>query len=170
MYSILKTYTFEAAHQLKLHRGKCRNLHGHSYNLEVEIYSSTLIESGPSTGMVMDFSSLDEIVEPIVAELDHAFISPVGQKESALCSKVYILLVEATAEHIARHIYDLIYYRLSGTNVGLKVRLWETGKCRVSYTRSEEGDNRDSQLRSGLQNPYQSLCQVLSGVREKGDN
>jgi len=32
---VTRSFTFEAAHQLPWHPGKCRDLHGHGYRLEV---------------------------------------------------------------------------------------------------------------------------------------
>jgi 6-pyruvoyl-tetrahydropterin synthase len=35
--SVTRTYTFEAAHRLARHPGKCRNLRGRSYRLDVTV-------------------------------------------------------------------------------------------------------------------------------------
>ena len=56
MWIIYKEFTFEAAHQLPHHEGKCRRLHGHSFRGRVYVMSDRLHNSGSETGMVMDFS------------------------------------------------------------------------------------------------------------------
>ena len=50
---ITKIFTFDSAHQLEDYEGKCRQLHGHTYKLEVTVKG----EMGEN-GMVFDFSIL----------------------------------------------------------------------------------------------------------------
>jgi 6-pyruvoyltetrahydropterin/6-carboxytetrahydropterin synthase len=67
--------TFAAAHFLPDHQGKCKNLHGHTYTLEVSV-SGVPGRNGPSAGMVMDFADLREKVANIViAPLDHTVLN-----------------------------------------------------------------------------------------------
>lgn len=67
---IAKEFRWEMGHRLPLHDGACRNLHGHSYRLVVEIDG----EPDPATGMVVDFQDVSAAVKPFVAELDHCFL------------------------------------------------------------------------------------------------
>jgi len=64
------------AHALYGYDGPCKNIHGHSYALEVTISGVPLNDpSHPKHGMVMDFSDLKAIVkEQIVDRLDHALL------------------------------------------------------------------------------------------------
>lgn len=68
MITISRIYTFESAHFLpRVPAGhKCGRMHGHSYELTVEV-SGTI---GPD-GWVMDFADIDAAVAPVVARLDH---------------------------------------------------------------------------------------------------
>ena len=61
-----KRFHFDAAHFLPLHRGKCANLHGHRWFLDLEL-------EGPinSEGMVIDFGLLSPYIETILSKLDH---------------------------------------------------------------------------------------------------
>lgn len=69
--------TFAAAHRLPDHEGKCQRLHGHTYGVEVTV-EGTPQQSGPSVGMVMDFSELRQRVgELIVQPLDHQLLNEV---------------------------------------------------------------------------------------------
>ena len=64
---LTKTYRFEASHVLPKHPGKCSRLHGHSWVLHVSV-------EGPinaDTGFVMDFGDISNVVQPLVARLDH---------------------------------------------------------------------------------------------------
>lgn len=73
---ITKVFTFDAAHRLQNHDGKCANLHGHTYRVEVTVEGPILDEPGsPAFGMVLDFSDLKVWwVEEIEDYLDHSTI------------------------------------------------------------------------------------------------
>lgn len=64
------------AHALYGYDGACRNIHGHSYQLEVTVAGNPLNDStNPKFGMVMDFSDLKKIVkDQITDRLDHALL------------------------------------------------------------------------------------------------
>ena len=75
MLLITKRFRFEAAHFLPFHGGKCKNLHGHSYVLEVTVAGEVKsTDSGSAqSGMVMDFSVLKSIVdENVISVFDHS--------------------------------------------------------------------------------------------------
>ena len=73
---LTKIFNFEMAHALYGYDGPCKNIHGHSYQLEVTVLG---VPKDDNThvkhGMVMDFTDLKSIVnEQIVSRLDHALI------------------------------------------------------------------------------------------------
>lgn len=71
-FTLRKRFTFEAAHVLPHHHGKCARMHGHSWVGWVEVEGDALQESGSSTGMVIDFADLTSAVDPMVeVHLDH---------------------------------------------------------------------------------------------------
>ncbi len=76
MIRLSKLFHFEMAHALFGYDGPCKNIHGHSYELEVTIAGTPLDDnSNPKYGMVMDFSDLKSIVkEQIIDRLDHALL------------------------------------------------------------------------------------------------
>ena len=76
MFYLTKIFHFEAAHALNGYDGKCRNIHGHSYELRVTVKGMPLDEPGnPKNGMVIDFHDLKQIVnQEVVEKLDHSFI------------------------------------------------------------------------------------------------
>ena len=76
MFYLTKIFHFEAAHALNGYDGKCRNIHGHSYELRVTVKGRPLNEPGnPKNGMVIDFHDLKTIVnQEVVEKLDHSFI------------------------------------------------------------------------------------------------
>lgn len=112
MLSICKRFHFDAAHFLPMHQGKCKNLHGHRWHVDVCI-SGKREEDGPQKGMIMDFGVLKEIVNPIMDEFDHRLVNDVFPKDP-------------TAENLACHFSELIEERLPLGIYLQFVRVWET--------------------------------------------
>lgn len=79
IHRICKTFKFEAAHRLPNHDGKCRNLHGHSYIVEVELEGSVEMPDtrrSPKEGMICDFGDLKRIFnERVFNRYDHTFLN-----------------------------------------------------------------------------------------------
>jgi len=73
---ITKQFSFETGHALYGYDGKCKNVHGHSYRLDVTVIGKPISDnSNVKFGMVIDFSDLKKIVkEEIVDVFDHATV------------------------------------------------------------------------------------------------
>ena len=73
---ITKQFSFEMAHALLNYDGLCRNIHGHSYKMDITLSGQPLNdETSPKNGMVMDFGDLKRLVnEEIISLLDHALV------------------------------------------------------------------------------------------------
>lgn len=73
---ITKEFTFETGHALYGYDGKCKNVHGHSYNLAVTVIGEPISDSANvKLGMVLDFGDLKSIVrEEIIDPFDHATV------------------------------------------------------------------------------------------------
>lgn len=73
---ITKQFSFEAGHALYGYDGKCKNLHGHSYHLDVTVIGTPIKDgSNVKFGMVIDFGDLKKIVkEDIIDVFDHTMI------------------------------------------------------------------------------------------------
>ena len=73
---ITKQFNFETAHALYGYDGLCKNVHGHSYKLDVTVIGSPIDDtSDKKNGMLIDFSELKKIVKKkIVSVFDHSII------------------------------------------------------------------------------------------------
>ena len=72
--TVCKEVTFDCAHMLSGHEALCKNLHGHTYKVQVSVTNEQIIE-GPSVDMVIDFKHLKEaITKSIMDKFDHAII------------------------------------------------------------------------------------------------
>lgn len=102
---ISKDFSFEAAHRLQNHDGKCRGLHGHSYRVRVTAKGKNLQDSGPGKGMLIDFSALSVWWRKIGSMLDHRVILELGDPLVAALSphvdNLFTVAWPPTAEHFA---------------------------------------------------------------------
>ena len=107
---VSRIFTFDSAHQLREYRGKCENLHGHTYRLQV-----TLDCPVGADGLAFDFVRLKEEVQgKVLDRLDHVFLNEI--------------IPQPTAEHIAIWIWkELAALPLAEITVG------ETPTCFVTY-------------------------------------
>jgi len=71
--TVVKEFRFEAAHYLPDYDGPCKNLHGHSYVLQIGFAG----EVDPKTGMVADFSKIKYGMSPVIEVLDHSLLNSV---------------------------------------------------------------------------------------------
>jgi 6-pyruvoyltetrahydropterin/6-carboxytetrahydropterin synthase len=113
---VTRSFSFEAAHELPWHAGKCKRLHGHHYRVEVTV-------EGPigDNGVVIDFDDVKGVVRAeVVDRYDHQYLND--------------FLPNPTAELVA----DDIWKRLSaaGLNV-VALRLWETPDSSVELRAGE---------------------------------
>lgn len=107
---VTRSFRFEAAHQLPWHPGRCRNLHGHGYRLEVTVEGAL-----DANGVVLDFDDLKAVVQrEVVDRYDHAFLND--------------LIDNPTAELVAADAWK----RLEAAGLApARIRLWETPNSSV---------------------------------------
>ena len=74
MYILKAEHSFDSAHFLAEYDGKCGNIHGHRWRVEIEVQSETLVKGGQLDGMVIDFGDLKKDVKEMVDSYDHALI------------------------------------------------------------------------------------------------
>lgn len=104
---IAKEFHWEMGHRLPFHE-TCRNIHGHSYRLVVEV------EGDPSeTGMVVDFGEIGCLVKPILNQLDHSFmVDPLDELMNRVLTESQLKATRvpfpSTAENIAIWIADQV--------------------------------------------------------------
>jgi 6-pyruvoyltetrahydropterin/6-carboxytetrahydropterin synthase len=98
MYTLWKSFRFEASHELRDHDGKCRRPHGHSWVFRLFVKSAVLFYEGPQRNMVLDYSHLGRVGQEIVDLLDHYHLNALP------------CLVDAagmpTSEFLARWIFE----------------------------------------------------------------
>jgi 6-pyruvoyltetrahydropterin/6-carboxytetrahydropterin synthase len=134
MIRVTKRFHFEMAHTLYEYDGLCRNIHGHSYNLEVTISGEPRNEPGhPKDGMLLDFSTLKEIVKThVVNPFDHALmissLVPEEQKQllSQTTDRFIVVDFQPTSENLVVYIASILQPLLPSGVTLFSIRLYET--------------------------------------------
>jgi|Deesub1362B_J571_1020462.scaffolds.fasta_scaffold00037_113 6-pyruvoyltetrahydropterin/6-carboxytetrahydropterin synthase len=105
---VCREFYFDAAHQVPKHPGKCSNIHGHTYKLEVCVKGEL-----NEMGMVIDFGDMKKIVKSeIIDVLDHKLINSI--------------LPNPTAENIAIWVFNKLKPKFEELGVELvSVKIWE---------------------------------------------
>jgi 6-pyruvoyltetrahydropterin/6-carboxytetrahydropterin synthase len=120
MFELQVRLTFDAAHHLREYKGKCENLHGHNWKVDIFVESDTLNKEG----MAIDFHDIKKIASNILEELDHKYLN----------EHEYFKTVNPTSENIAKYIYDCLDKEFLNVEVKLKkVSVWETDTSCASY-------------------------------------
>ena len=128
MTTVTKSVKFDAAHILTNHQGLCKNLHGHTYRVDVSV---TQPDDDPRD-MVIDFKDLKSVATSVICDrFDHAFIySTASEGESEIASVVekhgmrtVALPFRSTAENLARYFFGELKPRIPGL---MSIKVWET--------------------------------------------
>jgi len=141
MYILKSEHSFDSAHFLSEYKGKCANIHGHRWKVEVEVQSETLTKGGQLEGMVIDFGDLKRDVKSMADSYDHALIVQIGsmRDETLNCIKqdgFKVILVDfrTTAENFAKFFFKQM--KDKGYNVK-RTTVYETPNNSASYEESE---------------------------------
>ena len=137
MYTIQTKASFDSAHFLKGYDGKCSNLHGHRWTVEVELAAEELQSEGQCRGMVMDFSDVKEALRAEAKRLDHSLLIEKDSLKPATMAalkdenfKIEEFPFRPTAENFAKYFYD--FMKDKGFPVS-RVWVYETPNNRASY-------------------------------------
>ena len=126
---LTKQFSFQMAHALDGYDGKCANLHGHNYRLEVTLEGTPLDDStSPKDGMMVDFGDIRRIVEAAVIEpFDHALVlSSASPFNIGLPTKTVVLPLPPTSENLLLHFVRLLDGRFPSNARLHSLRLYET--------------------------------------------
>lgn len=146
MYSLQAEASFDAAHFLAGHPGKCHNLHGHRWKVRAEVQAASLNAAGPERGMLLDFAGLKQCLKGLAAQFDHTFIYEEGSLQpatvAALQAEGFALAsvpFRPTAEELARWFYQALQQQ--GVQPA-QVWVYETPKnCAAYYETPQEATN-----------------------------
>jgi 6-pyruvoyltetrahydropterin/6-carboxytetrahydropterin synthase len=121
MFEVSVEHTFAAGHALRNYKGKCENVHGHNYRVQVVVRGETL----DATGMLADFVELKRLLRAISEPLDHVFLNDIEPFRTE----------NPSAENIARYICEKMQQGLGQPNPVeiAEVKVWETDIQSATY-------------------------------------
>ena len=110
---------FAAAHFLREYEGKCENLHGHNWKVQLRLRADGL----NSIGMVLDFKDARAVLTDVLNRFDHKCLNELSEFKE----------VNPTTENLSRMICEEVSARLpEGVKVS-RVTCWESERCSASY-------------------------------------
>ena len=109
---------FASAHSLRGYQGKCKDLHGHTWKVEVVLKSEALNQ----IGMVADFAKLKKDLRAFLERIDHVHLNDLP----------YFKDVNPTTENLAKYIYEEFPKFSSGVKIK-KVTVWESDQASATY-------------------------------------
>jgi 6-pyruvoyltetrahydropterin/6-carboxytetrahydropterin synthase len=118
MYEVSVKQHFDAAHALRGYQGKCENLHGHRFEVEVTVRGETLNE----IGVVYDFVALKEHLSGVLGHFDHTSLNDNPPFDE----------INPSSENIARIIFQELKFRLGDSLAS--VRVWESPDACATYS------------------------------------
>ena len=125
MYEVSIRKSFSAAHTLDI-GGKCEDLHGHNFTVDITVSSQNL----DSEGLVIDFRILKEWADDILDELDHTYLNDLFHFKD----------INPSSESVARFIFDRTVEKVRDKNITVsKVTVWESNTAWATYRGAESG-------------------------------
>lgn len=119
MYELTVKGHFDAAHALRGYEGECRELHGHTWDVEVTVRGEQLDE----VGIVYDFKRLKDDLGAVLEDYDHAYLNDVAPFDE----------MNATAENLARVVFERLQRGIGDGVRVVEVAVWESPIARLSY-------------------------------------
>jgi 6-pyruvoyltetrahydropterin/6-carboxytetrahydropterin synthase len=119
MFEVSVEETFAAGHALRGYRGKCENVHGHNYRVQLTMEGQTL----DGIGLLVDFIEVKKLIHSVVDYLDHRFINDLPPFD----------VLNPSAENLAKYFYDEISAKLAPPVRVRQVKIWETDVTSATY-------------------------------------
>ena len=120
MFELKIITQFAAAHRLRNFKGKCEQLHGHNWKVEVLVRADRL----DSTGLVRDFGEIKAITHEVLTGLDHQYLNEL----------VPFDVENPSSENIARILFGRLSGLLNDDRVRVsQVSIWESDSACASY-------------------------------------
>ena len=125
MFEITVDYSFAAGHALRGYKGKCENVHGHNYKVQVTVAGEQL----NSAGLLMDFVDLRAAVKALVEQLDHRFLNDIPPFDQ----------LNPSAENMAKYFYEGLEPQIRARGLRVQaVTIWETDVTSAAFRPSAQ--------------------------------
>ncbi|ADU65251.1 6-carboxytetrahydropterin synthase QueD [Desulfurispirillum indicum] len=123
MFELKVTEEFASAHNLRDYQGKCENIHGHNYVVNLYVRGEKLQHNE----MLVDFKVMKTCLREVMEYLDHKYLNDVPPFDQW----------NPTGENIARYVYQECKRLLAEQGVAnatvWKVEVYETSTSSATY-------------------------------------
>jgi 6-pyruvoyltetrahydropterin/6-carboxytetrahydropterin synthase len=120
MYEVTIIKSFSAAHLLAEIGGKCEDLHGHNFKVEVTVSAEEL----NSNGLLIDFRFLKKVLGEILEEIDHKYLNTL----TSFAGK------NPSAENVAKYVCEKMETQVKKAGVNMvRVKIWESENAAITY-------------------------------------
>lgn len=128
MVKIGKEFVWEMSHRLPFHEGACKNIHGHTYKMLLELEGEV-----NHNRMLIDFYDIEKIVRPLLNKIDHSFL--VDKNDNLMLDflkqnnfKYYEIDNFSTAEDMSYYFMNILKvdFQKFDNIKKMKVRIYET--------------------------------------------
>ena len=121
MFEVQIEHSFSAGHALRHYKGKCENVHGHNYKVQIVLRGEKLDHAG----LLTDFTDLKKLLRAISEPLDHVFLNDIEP----------FTTLNPSAENIAWYICEKLQAGLDQSNPVevAEVKVWETDVQSATY-------------------------------------
>jgi 6-pyruvoyltetrahydropterin/6-carboxytetrahydropterin synthase len=124
MFEVSIEHSFAAGHALRHYKGKCENVHGHNYKVQVTLRGEKLDHAG----LLADFVELKRLLRAISDRLDHVFLNDIEPFTE----------LNPSAENIALYICEKMQAGLAPGSEErqvevAEVKVWETDIQSATY-------------------------------------
>jgi 6-pyruvoyltetrahydropterin/6-carboxytetrahydropterin synthase len=133
MFEVAIEHSFAAGHALRHYKGKCENVHGHNYKIQVTVRGEKLDHAG----MLADFVELKRLLRAVSERLDHVFLNDIEP----------FTVLNPSAENIALYICEKMQ---AGIEEGIHER-GDTRRVEVAEVKVWETDVQSATYRPALQ-------------------
>ena len=120
MYTLQVKSSFCGSHFLRNYKGKCENLHGHNWDIDVRVRGKELAKEG----YLIDFGDIKRELNEILEEFDHRHLNDLEPFDK----------INPTSENIARIIFEKLKEKLPQNTTLKDVTVWETSNQSASYS------------------------------------
>lgn len=122
MFQVSVEETFSAGHALRGYKGKCENVHGHNYRVQITLEGPQLDD----IGLLVDFTRVKQVMREVIKRLDHQFINDLEP----------FTTVNPSAENMAKYFFEEVSNQLKDLPPGVLVKdvvIWETDTAYAKY-------------------------------------
>src|SRR5688572_31938456 len=121
-FEVMIERNFSSAHQLRGYRGKCENLHGHNYKIEIYARGKEL----NNIGLLVDFVELKQAADDLVTYLDHKNLNEL---------EPFVVEQNPSAENVARFVLEKLAAKINDERVQIdrKSTRLNSSHSQISY-------------------------------------